>query len=147
MRVYIYVQEGIECVWFMNDWLGFHALSISKAIIRARTYSHTLFSPVMMITWGTKLVGSLPPGHDVLLFSTSGTGSFIYPVAQTQLDIQWHLIIPSHGPLVGMPRWAISGGGKLEPTTGRSTVDHAYHQTTRTPVGLCGSEGRRHARL
>ena len=32
-----------------------------------------------------KLGGNLPPGHDALLFSISGTGSFICPVAQTQL--------------------------------------------------------------
>ena len=38
---------------------------------------------------------NLPPGHDVLLFSTSGTASFICPVAQTHLDITRPLITPS----------------------------------------------------
>ena len=37
--------------------------------------SHNLFSPVMMITWGMKLGGNLPPGYDALLFSISATGS------------------------------------------------------------------------
>ena len=48
--------------------------------------SYNLFSLVMMITWWMKLGGNLPLGHDVLLFSMSGSGSFIYPVAQTRLD-------------------------------------------------------------
>ena len=42
-----------------------------------------------------KLGGNLPPEHDALLFSISGTGSFIWPVAQRRLtkdvDTQnWH---------------------------------------------------------
>ena len=43
-----------------------------------------------------KLGGNLPPGHDVLLFSISGTGSFICPVTQTRLDIPRPLITQSH---------------------------------------------------
>ena len=59
----------------------------------------------MKITWWMKLRGNLPLGHayDAL---TSGTGSFICPVAQTKLDIppppNHHqcLSLPSHGSLV-----------------------------------------------
>ena len=62
---------------WLVEW-GFYALS---AIFRARTYNCNLFSPVMMITWWMKLGGNRPPGDNPLLFSTSGTGSFICPVA------------------------------------------------------------------
>ena len=41
----------------------------------------------MMITWSMIAGGNLPLGHDALLFSISGMGSFICPVAQTRLDI------------------------------------------------------------
>ena len=37
--------------------------------------------------WWMKRWGNLPPRHYALLFSISGTGSFICPVAQTRLDI------------------------------------------------------------
>ena len=78
----------------------FYNLSASKAIFRARTYiglqSYTLFSPVMMITWWMKLAGNLPLGHDALLVSISGTGSFICPVAQIRLDIPMPLITQYH---------------------------------------------------
>ena len=67
-------------VGWLVEW-GFYALSASKAIFRARTYNCNLFSPVMMITWWMKLGGNRPPGDNPLLFSTSGTGSFICPVA------------------------------------------------------------------
>ena len=40
-----------------------------------------------------KLGGNLPPGHDALLISISGTGSFIRPVGQTRLYIQRPLSI------------------------------------------------------
>ena len=40
-----------------------------------------------MITWWMKLGGTRPPGDNPLLLSISGTGSVIYPVAQTRLDI------------------------------------------------------------
>ena len=40
-----------------------------------------------MLTWWMKLGENLPPGHDSLLFSISGMGSCICPVAQTRLDI------------------------------------------------------------
>ena len=36
-------------VEFEFEW-RFYALSATKAIFRARTYSHNLFSPVMMVT-------------------------------------------------------------------------------------------------
>ena len=65
---------------FGFEW-GVYALSASKAIFRARTYNCNLFSPVMMITWIMKLGGNRPPGDNPLLFSISGTGSFICPVA------------------------------------------------------------------
>ena len=37
-----------------------------------------------MIIWWMKLGGSLPLGHDALLFSKSGTGSFICPYTAGQ---------------------------------------------------------------
>ena len=40
--------------------------------------------------------GNLPPGHDALLFSISGTGSFECPVAHTRLEAR-HGYLPSHG--------------------------------------------------
>ena len=42
-----------------------------------------------------KLGGNRPPGDNPLLFSISGTGSFICPVAQTWLDIPRPLITQS----------------------------------------------------
>ena len=51
-----------------------------------------------MITWWLKLGGNLSPEHDALLFSISGTGSFICPVAQTQQTYQG-LYLASDGPL------------------------------------------------
>ena len=47
--------------------------------------------------------GNRPPGDNPLLFSISGTGSFICPVAQAQLDIPRPLITQSQ-----------STGGKAE---------------------------------
>ena len=64
-----------------------------------------------------KLGGNLPSGHDALLFSISDTGSFIYPVAQTWLDI------PSHGPLVGKSK--CSGTRQIR------TADLSIHSSTR----------------
>ena len=40
-----------------------------------------------------KLGGSLLPGHATLLFSISGTGSFICPVTQTRLDIPRRVLL------------------------------------------------------
>ena len=69
---------------------------------------YNLFCPAMMITWWMKLWGNPPPGHDILLFSMSGTWScicpqtrldikaFDYPVTQTGLDIPRPLITQSH---------------------------------------------------
>ena len=47
--------------------------------------------------------GDLPPGHDALLFSISGTGSFICPAPQSRLDIPRRLIVDlyNHGPFPG----------------------------------------------
>ena len=45
--------------------------------------------------WKTSLKENLPLRHDALLFSTSGTGSFICPVIQTCLDIPRSLITQS----------------------------------------------------
>ena len=76
-----------------------------------------------------KLGGNLPPGHDALLFSVSGTGSVICPVAQTRLDMPRPLFTQS---------WTTGGSqsapaqGRFEPPTCRSTVEHANHQTTMT---------------
>ena len=52
---------------------------------------------MMMITWWMKLGGNRPPGDNPLLFSISGTGSFICPVAQTRLDIPKPLNYPLMG--------------------------------------------------
>ena len=86
-----------ESEW-VNEW-RLYTLSASEAIFRARTNSHNLFSPAMMITWWMKQRGNLPPGHDALLFSVSDTGSFICPVTQTRLDIPRPL--PSHTDTAG----------------------------------------------
>ena len=43
-----------------------------------------------------KLRENLPPRHDALPFSISGTGSFVCPVAQIWLDIPRPLITQSH---------------------------------------------------
>ena len=43
---------------------------------------------------GMKLGGNLPPGHDALLFSISGTGSFICLVTDTRLDLTKTFIYP-----------------------------------------------------
>ena len=50
-----------------------------------------------------KLGGNLPPGHYALLFSISGTESFICPVAQTRLNIP--------RPLQGWIQEFLRGGG------------------------------------
>ena len=50
----------------------------------------------MIITWWMKLGGNLPRGYNALLFSISGTGSFICLVTQTRLDIPRPLITQSH---------------------------------------------------
>ena len=63
---------------FKFEW-RFYALSASEAIFRVRTYSHNLFSPVVMMTSWRKLGGNLPPEHDALLFLIRGMGSFICP--------------------------------------------------------------------
>ena len=107
------------------EW-SFYAQSASEAIFRARAYN--LFSPVMMITWWMKLGGNLPPGHDALLFSRSGTGSCICPHAR--LDIPRPLFTQSWttggmsnrrsvGPQWNTPttrlRWPPQVGGSIIP--------------------------------
>ena len=72
----VFPFPGLEKIKSWVEW-GFYALSASKAIFRARTYNCNLFSPVIMITWWMKLGGNRPPGDNPLLFSISGTGSFI----------------------------------------------------------------------
>ena len=62
-------------IWF--EW-GFYALSASKAIFRARTYNCRTYS---VWWWWMKLGGNRTPGDNSLLFSISGMGSFICPVA------------------------------------------------------------------
>ena len=67
-----------------------------------------------------KLGGNRPPGDNPLLFSISGTGSFICPVAQTPLDIPRPLITQSWG-TGGKPKCSVPQVG-LELTTHRLTV-------------------------
>ena len=78
-----------------------------------------------------KLEGNLPPRHDTLLFSISGMGSFICPVAQTRLGIYTKAFI-----YPVMDHWGESRSaparGRVEPPTRRSTVEHANHQTRMT---------------
>ena len=58
---------------------------------------YNTFSPVMMSSYRCmKLGGNLPPRHDALFFSISGTGSFLCPDAQTRLDILRPLFTQSH---------------------------------------------------
>ena len=70
----------------VSEWVSkyrFYALSVSKAIFRAR----------MTITWWIKLWGNLPLGHDALLFSARDS---LYAQWQTRLDIPIPLITQSH---------------------------------------------------
>ena len=93
--------KAFLCVFYF-EW-RFYALSASMAIFRARTRSHITYSVrwwwlLDERNWWMKLGESLPPGHDALIFSIGGTGSFIdvCPVAQTRLDIPRPLITQSH---------------------------------------------------
>ena len=65
--------------------------------------------------------GNLPLEQNALLFSISGTGSFICPVTQTRLDIPRLLITQS-----------CTTKADLNSPTCRFTVIHANHQTTMT---------------
>ena len=126
------------CFWLCTFPLGDLSLSGGFSLVGPQGHlqgqnieSCNLFSPVMMITWWRKLGGNLPRGHDTLLYSISGTGSFICPVAQTRLDIPRPVFTQS---------WSTGGGGsqsapakgRFEPLTCRSTDKHANHQTMMT---------------
>ena len=125
-------------IGWVSEW-RVYAPSSSKVIFRAKTYSHNLISPVMMITWWMKLGGNRPPGHDALLFSISGTGSFICSVRQTRLDIPplitqsqrhgwtYHLWLPSH-----------------RDTAGHTTFDYPVTQTRLDIPRLLITQSHRH---
>ena len=86
--------------------------------------SYNLFSPVMMITGLMNLVGNLPLGHDALLFSISGTGSFKCPVAQRRRDIPRPLITQS---------WTTGGKSKCSGTIKAGSNCRLVHSRTRQP--------------
>ena len=69
-----------------------------------------------------KLEANLPLGHDALLFSISGTGSFICPVAQTRLDIPRPLFTQS---------WTTGGKSKCSGTRQIQTANQSVHSRTR----------------
>ena len=77
-----------------------------------------------MITWWMKLGGNRPPGYDALLFSISGTGSFICPVTQTWLDIPRPLFTQS---------WITGGKSKWSSTRQIRTTGLSVHSQTRQP--------------
>ena len=56
---------------------------------------------------------NLPPWHDALLFSISGTGSFICPVAHTRLDIPrpviTHAVMDNWGSVKGIRAPSVGG--------------------------------------
>ena len=77
---------------------------------------------VIYITYSIQWVEmSLPPGHDALLFSISGTRSCVCPVAQTRLDIPKPLITQS---------WT-TGGGRVKFVSFQCQAD-----SSRRPFGL-----------
>ena len=78
-------------------------------------------------------------GHDALLFSTSGTRSFICPVSQSRLDMPTPLL--SHGSL-GESQSA-PAQGRFETPTCHSTVEHASPQTTMTVPRITPGPERR----
>ena len=86
-----YIQTYNILIDWLIDWLikwSFYTLSVSIRPSSGREHSViTYIKSGEIITWWMKLWRNLPPGHDVLLFSISGTRSFICPVAQTQLGI------------------------------------------------------------
>ena len=63
----------------MAVFLFFFCFSLSEGFTPCRHLRPSLGWE--MITWWMKLGGNLPPGDNPLLFSISGTGSFICPVA------------------------------------------------------------------
>ena len=75
-----------------------------------------------MTTWWMKLGGNRPPGDNPLLFSTSGTGSFICPVAYTRLDIPKPLMTQSR-----------STGGKVKERNGPWWDSNPQLLTTMSP--------------
>ena len=90
-----WVPVDYKLVWVFEIEWGFYAPWASKAIFRVRTvvqsYSRTTYS----VQW-ISYTYNLPLGHNALLFSISGRGSFIFPATQTPLDIPRSLITQSH---------------------------------------------------
>ena len=84
-------------VWVFWVWVGgLRPVGMWGHLQGENIRLYNLFSPVMMITWWMKLGGNWPHGDNPLLFSISGTGSFICPVTQTRLDIPRPLLTQSH---------------------------------------------------
>ena len=74
---------------------------------------------------------NLPPGHDALLLSICGTGSFICPMAPGWTYPCRPLFISSYGPLGGKVK--CFGTRQIRKVaTSRSIVEHANHHTTMT---------------
>ena len=67
-----------------------------------------------------KLGGNRQPGDNPLLFSISGTGSFICPVAQTRLDIPRPLITQSRSTGGKAEMFSSTGGTRIDNTSVRS---------------------------
>ena len=97
------ISNNQSLIEFEFEW-GFYAQSASEAseaseasaIFRARAYTivPNLFCPVMMmITRWMKLGGNQPPGDNPLLFSKSGRGYFICPVAYIDTHQSHHVML------------------------------------------------------
>ena len=120
---------------FFKVLSGVYGQSASEAIFRVRAYSYNLFSPVMIYLMN-KTSRKPPTGDNPLLFSISGTGSFICPVTQTLLDIPRPLITQS---------WGTGGKAKCsgprvggEPTTHWLTSITLTHWANPTPLKIEG---------
>ena len=90
------------------------------------TQSYNLFSPVIMITWWMELGGNLPLGHNALLFSISGMGSYICPVAQRRMNIPFDYPVMGH----------YSGGEVASPANRTRANDMSVHSPIRKPPRL-----------
>ena len=77
--------------------------------------------------------GNRPPGDNPLLFSISGTGSYICPVAQARLDIPRSLITQSRS-TGGKPKCSVCVG--LEPTTYRVRVEPLPTEPSCRPLSM-----------
>ena len=75
---------------WMNEWME---VLRPVDIMTSSGREHTVVT--YSVRWWMKLGGNLPPCHDVLLFSISGMGYVICPVAPTRLDIPRLLITQS----------------------------------------------------